>query len=122
MTPLEAQQAAARVMARCDELAAISAEPDRLTRLYLSAEHPLANRLVGEWMRESGMAVWQDGVGNICGRYEGLMPGAPALLLGSHLDTVRNAGRYDGMLGVLTALEVVARYHRQGADCRWRWR
>ncbi|RTG66413.1 Zn-dependent hydrolase, partial [Serratia marcescens] len=114
MTPLEAQQAAVRVMARCDELAAISAEPDRLTRLYLSAEHRRANRLVGEWMRESGMAVWQDSVGNICGRYEGLTPGAPALLLGSHLDTVRNAGRYDGMLGVLTALEVVARYHRQG--------
>lgn len=94
MTPLEAQQAAARVMARCDELAAISAEPDRLTRLYLSAEHKRANRLVGEWMRESGMQVWQDSVGNICGRYEGLTPGASALLLGSHLDTVRNAGRY----------------------------
>ncbi|BEL69182.1 MULTISPECIES: allantoate amidohydrolase [Serratia] len=114
MTPLEAQQAAARVMARCDELAAISAEPDRLTRLYLSAEHRRANALVGEWMRESGMRVWQDSVGNICGRYEGHTPGAPALLLGSHLDTVRNAGRYDGMLGVLTALETVAHYHRQG--------
>ncbi|MDH2268286.1 allantoate amidohydrolase [Serratia marcescens] len=114
MTPVEAQQAAARVMARCDELAAISAEPDRLTRLYLSAEHRRANRLVGEWMRESGMQVWQDSVGNICGRYEGLTPAAPALLLGSHLDTVRNAGRYDGMLGVLTALETVAHYHRQG--------
>ncbi len=47
MTPLEAQQAAARVMARCDELAAISAEPDRLTRLYLSAEHRRANHRVG---------------------------------------------------------------------------
>lgn len=114
MTPLEAQQAAARVMARCDELAAISAEPDRLTRLYLSAEHRRTNCLVGEWMRESGMQVWQDSVGNLCGRYEGLTPAAPALLLGSHLDTVRNAGRYDGMLGVLTALETVAHYHRQG--------
>ncbi|EPL0215950.1 allantoate amidohydrolase, partial [Serratia marcescens] len=114
MTPLEAQQAAARVMARCDELAAISAEPGKLTRLYLSAEHRRANALVGEWMRESGMQVWQDSVGNICGRYEGLTPAAPALLLGSHLDTVRNAGRYDGMLGVLTALETVTHYYRQG--------
>lgn len=68
------------------------------------------------------MQVWQDSVGNICGRYEGHTPGAPALLLGSHLDTVRNAGRYDGMLGVLTALETVAHYHRQGIDYRWRWR
>ncbi|MGF6190225.1 allantoate deiminase [Serratia sp. 509] len=111
LTPLEVERAAARVMARCDELAAISSTPGQLTRVYLSAEHLRANRLVGNWMRELGMAVWQDGVGNICGRYEGQQPAAPALLLGSHLDTVRNAGRYDGMLGVLTALEVVALLH-----------
>ncbi|HBE9180126.1 TPA: allantoate amidohydrolase [Serratia fonticola] len=111
LTPLEAERAAARVMARCDELAAISSTPGQLTRVYLSPEHLRANQLVGNWMRELGMAVWQDGVGNICGRYEGLQPAAPALLLGSHLDTVRNAGRYDGMLGVLTALEVVALLH-----------
>ena len=60
------------------------------------------------------MTVWQDSVGNICGRYEGEQEGAPAILLGSHLDTVRNAGRYDGMLGVLTAIEVVDSLHRQG--------
>ncbi|MBL5903467.1 allantoate amidohydrolase [Serratia fonticola] len=111
LTPLEAERAAARVMARCDELAAISSTPGQLTRVYLSPEHLRANQLVGNWMRELGMAVWQDGVGNICGRYEGLQPAAPALLLGSHLDTVRNAGRYDGMLGVLTVLEVVALLH-----------
>lgn len=108
MIAQEAELAAARVMVRCDELAAISSTPGQLTRVYLSPEHLHANRLVGNWMRELGMEVWQDGVGNICGRYEGLQPAAPALLLGSHLDTVRNAGRYDGMLGVLTALEVVA--------------
>jgi acetylornithine deacetylase/succinyl-diaminopimelate desuccinylase-like protein len=50
------------------------------------------------------MQVRQDAVGNICGRYEGTEPEAPALLLGSHLDTVRNAGKYDGMLGVVTAI------------------
>lgn len=60
------------------------------------------------------MMVWQDSVGNICGRYEGVQEGAPAVLLGSHLDTVRNAGRYDGMLGVLAAIEVVQRLHQQG--------
>lgn len=111
LTPQEAEQAAARVMARCDELAAISSTPGQLTRVYLSPEHLRANRLVGDWMRELGMEVWQDSVGNICGRYEGGQPAAPALLLGSHLDTVRNAGRYDGMLGVLAALEVVALLH-----------
>ena len=62
----------------------------------------------------AGMMVWQDSVGNICGRYEGQQEGAPAVLLGSHLDTVRNAGRYDGMLGVLAAIEVVQRLHQQG--------
>lgn len=106
--------AAERVMARADALAAISETPDALTRVYLSAQHLQANQLVGEWMRQAGMTVWQDSVGNICGRYEGAQEGAQAVLLGSHLDTVRNAGRYDGMLGVLTAIEVVDSLHQQG--------
>lgn len=109
----EAEQAALRVLARCDVLAAISESADALTRVYLSPEHLRANQQVGEWMQAVGMRVWQDAVGNICGRYEGLQPDAPALLLGSHLDTVRNAGRYDGMLGVLSALEVVGYLYRQ---------
>ena len=106
--------AAERVMARADALAAISETPDALTRVYLSTQHLQANQLVGEWMRQAGMTVWQDSVGNICGRYEGAREGAQAVLLGSHLDTVRNAGRYDGMLGVLTAIEVVDGLHQQG--------
>jgi allantoate deiminase len=113
MNAASAAQAAARVMARCDRLAEISETPGMLTRVYLSPEHMHANALVGEWMREAGMRVWQDSVGNICGRYEGLETGAQALLLGSHLDTVRNAGRYDGMLGVLTAIETVQALHQQ---------
>ncbi|MDP9564407.1 UNVERIFIED_ORG: allantoate deiminase [Kosakonia oryzae] len=107
-------EAAARVMSRADELAAISETPDALTRVYLSTQHLQANQRVAEWMRQAGMLVWQDSVGNICGRYEAAQEGAPAVLLGSHLDTVRNAGRYDGMLGVLTAIEVVQSLHQQG--------
>lgn len=114
MSAAEAQQAAARVMARCDRLAEISETPGCLTRVYLSAEHLRANALVGDWMKAAGMRVWQDSVGNICGRYEGDSPDSPALLLGSHLDTVRNAGRYDGMLGVLTAIEAVQSLNAQG--------
>lgn len=109
-----AEQAAERVMARADQLAAISETPGELTRVYLSTEHLQANATVGRWMAEAGMRVWQDSVGNICGRYEGLVPDAPALLLGSHLDTVRNAGRYDGMLGVLAAIEVVQALQQRG--------
>lgn len=111
MNAVEAQLAAERVMARCDALAAISESPDNLTRVYLSPEHLRANAQVAGWMAQAGMRVWQDEVGNICGRYEGTNHGAPALLLGSHLDTVRNAGRYDGMLGVLTAIETVQWLH-----------
>ncbi|MEQ9940770.1 allantoate amidohydrolase [Pectobacterium aroidearum] len=114
MSPAAARVAAEQIMSRCDALAEISETPGQLTRVYLSLEHLRANARVGEWMREAGMSVWQDSVGNICGRYEGLTPDAPALLLGSHLDTVRNAGRYDGMLGVLTAIEVVRAFHQQG--------
>ncbi|HEY0207931.1 allantoate amidohydrolase [Acerihabitans sp.] len=108
-----ADSAALRVMARCDTLAGISAAPDELTRVYLSPQHLRANQQVGAWMRAMGMRVWQDEVGNLCGRYEGLRPDLPAILLGSHLDTVRNAGRYDGMLGVLAALEVVHYLHQR---------
>ena len=108
------QQAAARVMARAGELAAISETPDALTRVYLSPQHLEANQRAARWMTQAGMTVWQDSVGNICGRYEGEQEGAPAILLGSHLDTVRNAGRYDGMLGVLAAIEVVHGLHQQG--------
>ncbi|WP_422569805.1 allantoate amidohydrolase [Buttiauxella gaviniae] len=111
MNAAEASIAAKRVMQRADELAQISETPDQLTRVYLSHEHLRANHLVARWMEQIGMTTWQDAVGNICGRYEGKREGAPAILLGSHLDTVRNAGRYDGMLGVLTALEVVAFLH-----------
>lgn len=108
MNAAQASLAAKRVMQRADELAQISETPGQLTRVYLSTEHLRANHLVASWMEQVGMTTWQDAVGNICGRYEGAREGAQAILLGSHLDTVRNAGRYDGMLGVLSALEVVA--------------
>ncbi|MRT57994.1 allantoate amidohydrolase [Enterobacteriaceae bacterium RIT693] len=107
-----AEVAAQRVMDRADQLAAISESAGQLTRVYLSVQHLRANQLVAGWMAQTGMTTWQDAVGNICGRYEGKQEGAKAILLGSHLDTVRNAGRYDGMLGVLCALEVVAYLHQ----------
>lgn len=103
------------LLRRLDELARISADPDgRLTRLYLTPEHRCANDLVAGWMREAGMSVRQDAVGNVIGRYEGAEPGAPALLIGSHLDSVRDAGRYDGMLGVLGGIAVVGGLSARG--------
>ncbi len=98
---------AVRILERIEALARISEQADGLTRIYLSAQHAEANRLVGGWMREAGLAVHVDAAGNLVGRREGDRPGLPCLMLGSHLDSVRNAGRYDGMLGVLTAIECV---------------
>jgi allantoate deiminase len=93
---------------RIGELARISDDPDRLTRLYLSPSHKRAADLVAQWMREAGMGVRIDATGNVIGRREGSTPNAPALLIGSHIDTVRDAGRFDGCLGVLTGIAVVA--------------
>ena len=97
------------VLARCSELDAISASPTWLERTHLTPEHRRANALAGAWMEQAGLLVWQDAAGNICGRREGATPGQPALLLGSHLDTVPDAGSYDGMLGVLMAIAVAER-------------
>jgi allantoate deiminase len=98
---------AARILERIETLARITEQADGLTRVYLSPQHAEANRRVGSWMREAGLAVHVDAAGNLVGRREGDRPRLPCLMLGSHLDSVRNAGRYDGMLGVLTAIECV---------------
>jgi allantoate deiminase len=103
----------ARIMQRCDALARHSELPGGLTRVFLSPENRAANELVLGWMREAGMDARLDDAGNVAGRYEGNRPGLACLMLGSHLDTVRNAGKYDGMLGVVTAIECVALLNEQ---------
>jgi allantoate deiminase len=97
------------VLDRCAELARITADAPRIERVYLSTEHAAANTLVAEWMERAGLRVWQDAAGNLCGRREGRTDGLPALMIGSHLDTVPNAGAYDGPLGVLMAIAVAER-------------
>ncbi len=103
---------AERVLERIEALAQCSSDTGALTRVFLSAEHRAAGALVDEWMRDAGMQTRVDAIGNVIGRYEGSAPGLPCLMLGSHLDTVRNAGKYDGMLGVVAAIECVADLHR----------
>jgi allantoate deiminase len=100
--------AAARVLERCDRLAQVSEEEGRLTRRFGTDAMVEANRLVGGWMREAGLEVREDAVRNLIGR----RGDGPALMLGSHLDTVVDAGRYDGPLGVLVALEAIERVER----------
>ena len=98
---------ASRIMQRCDALARHSELPGGLTRVFLSPEARAAGEAVLGWMREAGMAARLDAIGNVVGRYEGERPGLACLMLGSHLDTVRDAGKYDGMLGVVSAIECV---------------
>jgi allantoate deiminase len=105
---------ASRVMERCDTLARFSEEPDRLTRRFATDALRQANAAVANWMRAAGMAVRQDAVGNLIGRYEAGTANAKTLLLGSHLDSVRDAGKYDGPLGVLVALACIERLHQHG--------
>lgn len=113
LTPDRVAAAARRVMARCDELARVTATPGQIERVYLSTEHARVNRLAAEWMREVGMRTRQDAAGNQIGRLDPSTGAgtadidAPALMIGSHLDTVPDAGRFDGIVGVLIALEVV---------------
>lgn len=97
-------------MARCDLLARppFSDSTEGLTRTYLSPAYYAAQDRVAEWMAEAGMAVRRDAAANLIGRYEGTVPGAPALVIGSHLDSVRDAGAYDGPLGIMLGIEAVA--------------
>ena len=98
-------------MQRCDALGSISEEPDRLTRPFASDAMRRAHELVSSWMREAGMTAARDNAGNLRGRYESAAGGTATLLLGSHLDSVRDAGKYDGPLGVLVAIAAVQDLH-----------
>jgi allantoate deiminase len=102
------------IATRLAELATISDEPGRLTRLYLGPAHRKAADLVTTWMRDAGMTTRIDALGSVIGRYDARDSGARILLLGSHIDTVRDAGRFDGALGVVTAIEVVKAAAKSG--------
>jgi allantoate deiminase len=106
----------ARAMARCDHLARppYSEAADQLTRRYLTPAHRAALDTLGEWMVEAGMSVRLDAAANLIGRYEGDAPNAPALMIGSHIDTVVNGGRYDGALGVMLGVDCVDGFRRAG--------
>jgi hydantoinase/carbamoylase family amidase len=101
------------VLARADELGAVSEEPDRLVRRFGTPALARVAERVARWMEEAGLTVRRDAVGNVIGRTPG---DAPPFVLGSHLDTVPNAGRYDGPLGILVALACVERLSAGGAE------
>src|SRR4051794_2840424 len=102
------------IVARIHELAQISETPAQLTRIFLTREHRAAADLIMDWMRDAGMRAHLDAIGNVCGRYEGKEAGLPCLMLGSHYDTVRDAGKWDGPLGLITAISCVADLNGHG--------
>ena len=101
-------RAAERVMQQLQQLAEISQHPQHLDRRYLTAEHAAANRQVAQWMTQSAMSNYTDAAGNLWGRLVSREPDAKRFILGSHLDTVPNGGKYDGMLGVIAPVALAA--------------
>ncbi|HUQ28852.1 MAG TPA: allantoate amidohydrolase [Usitatibacter sp.] len=102
------------IIARAQALARHSDSADHYTRTYLTPAHQAAARELAVWMREAGMAVRTDALGSVIGRYEGASGDARTLLMGSHFDSVRNGGKYDGILGILLGIACVAELNRRG--------
>ena len=104
----------ARLLRRIADLAQVGAiEGGGVCRLALTDADRQGRDLVVQWMRELGLAVTVDGIGNVVGLRAGRKAGPP-VMTGSHIDTVRTGGRYDGNLGVLAGLEVVAALNDAG--------
>jgi len=98
---------AARIVARCREIAEYTEIPGEITRLFLTPPMHEVHALLRDWMEAAGMTVRIDAIGNLRGFWPGLVPGSPRLLIGSHLDTVPNAGAFDGVLGVVLAVAII---------------
>ena len=95
------------IIARCRQIAAFTEVPGEITRTFLSPPMRDVHKLVSQWMESAGMTVSVDAAGNLRGLYPGAAPDSPRLLIGSHLDTVPNAGAFDGILGVVLGVAVV---------------
>ncbi|MBM3636646.1 MAG: allantoate amidohydrolase [Alphaproteobacteria bacterium] len=105
----------ARAYQRLEALRAYTDEPGKITRLYLSPSHIKSIDFIVDEMRRAGCdSVSVDALGTVVGRYEGKTSGLPALLIGSHIDTVVDGGAYDGALGVIAGIGVVEALHQNG--------
>src|SRR5512134_55790 len=102
------------ILEQADLLAGISEEAGRLTRSYLTLQHREAGERIAAWMHDAGMDAGFDALGNVVGRYPADDAQAPVLVTGSHMDSVVDAGRYDGLFGVLSPIACVRELHRRG--------
>jgi len=106
--------AGAWIKAMVDGWAGYSEDEEHLTRLFLSPQHKACAQAVMSAMRAAGMTARLDAIGNVVGRYEAAAPGAKTLITGSHIDTVRDAGAYDGNLGVALPIACIAELDARG--------
>ena len=102
------------ILKQADVLATFTEDAPQITRTYLSKEHKQAGEYLIGLMRDAGMTADFDPLGNIVGRYEAGVPFAPVVMTGSHQDSVRNAGRYDGLFGILSPIACVKELNRRG--------
>jgi len=109
-----AENFGARIIELAHHLAQWSEMPEGLMCTYFSPVHKAVAIQLREWMLSAGLEAKIDPVGNVIGRYPSAEPGAKTLILGSHYDTVANAGHFDGRLGILTALVVAEHLQRTG--------
>ncbi|MRX07795.1 allantoate amidohydrolase [Pseudoduganella sp. FT25W] len=102
------------IMQWSETLAAWSDDEDGLTCAYMTPAHRQTAAQLLDWMREAGMDAHIDAVGNVVGVYRSAAPDAKTLMTGSHYDTVRNGGKYDGRLGILLPIAIVRHLHQRG--------
>jgi allantoate deiminase len=101
------------VLLRCDLLSEFTQTAGIIDRQYLTEQHKQANLQVANWMQQAGMKTWTDQAGNQWGSFRSDNPNAKTLVLGSHLDTVPNSGKYDGILGVLLPISLIQHFNHQ---------
>ena len=111
--PTQSTNRADRIIARCREIASFTEVAGETTRTFLSPPMHEVHKLLRHWMEAAGMAVHIDAIGNLRGLYPGLTPNAPRLLIASHLDTVPNAGAFDGILGVVLGIAIIEELRSQ---------
>lgn len=102
------------ILEQAEVLGAITEEPGRVTRTYLTPQHRAAGSAIMGWMRAAGMDADFDALGNVVGRYAAASADAPVVITGSHMDSVVDAGKYDGVFGILTAIACVRDLHARG--------
>jgi len=107
-------QRAERIMARIDELASISDDPLHITRIFGTPAFIKASRMIAGWMTEAGLLTHTDNMGNVRGRIFSQYPDAKTLVIASHMDSVVNAGRFDGPLGILLMLDILEAFIESG--------